>query len=178
MKNANPVSLGAQAMLGLLLAFVASGCGGGRSADAASESKSVFDHFPIDVGGHTANLQVAVLEAEQQRGLMQRPDLGGNDGMIFIDTKPHQMNFWMKDTPEPLDIAYIGADGAVAEVYELLPLDERTVTSHSDQLQFALEMPKGWFAANGIHMGSKVDLTAVVAALKARGFDPANFGFR
>jgi hypothetical protein len=27
-------------------------------------------------------------------------------------------------------------------------------------------------------MGSKVDLTAVVAALKARGFDPANFGFR
>jgi len=66
----------------------------------------------------------------------------------------------------------------IAEIYDLLPFDEKTVSSHSDRLQFALEMPKGWFAAHGIHAGSRVDLGAVAAALQARGFDPAKFGLK
>ena len=174
MKNANPVSRGAilAAIIGLGLA--AAGCGASKPA-ADAPPKSVFDHFTIAVGGMPASLQFAILPAEQERGLMQRPDLGHDEGMLFISPRPQQQSFWMHNTPEALDIGYQTPDGAIAEIYALLPLDERTVLSHSHQLQFALEMPAGWFAAHGIHPGSKIDLAAVTAAVKARGFDPVKF---
>jgi uncharacterized membrane protein (UPF0127 family) len=37
---------------------------------------------------------------------MQRPDLGGDEGMLFVDPAPTELSFWMKNTPEALDIAY------------------------------------------------------------------------
>ena len=53
-------------------------------AEAAASPKTVFDHFSVNIGGHPASLQVAVYPQEQERGLMQRPDLGANEGMIFV----------------------------------------------------------------------------------------------
>ena len=38
-------------------------------------------------------------------------------------------------------------------------------------------MPQGWYAANGVQPGAQVDMKAVADAVKARGFDPAKFGF-
>ncbi len=175
-KNANPVSLTSIAVAMALLALAGPGCGSEKTSEAAPVVKTVLDHFAIGVGGHRAQLQLAVLQAEQERGLMQRPDLGRDEGMLFVNAAPTSLSFWMRNTPEPLDIGYLTRDGVVAEVYDLLPFDERAVVSHSDQLQFALEMPKGWFAANGIRAGSRIDMKAVAEALKARGFDPGKFG--
>jgi uncharacterized protein len=175
-RNANPVSFRLRAAAAAFLALAVAGCGSGKPSEPASSVKTVWDHFTVNVGGHPAQLQIAVLAGEQQRGLMQRPDLGKDEGMIFADPKPKRQNFWMLNTPEPLDLGYLTSDGVIAETYQLLPYDERGVASHSDQIQFVLEMPKGWFATNGIRAGSRVDLKAVADALKARGFDPAKFG--
>jgi uncharacterized membrane protein (UPF0127 family) len=157
-------------------ALLAAGCGADRKAEAAAEPKTVLDHFTIAVGGHPASLQVAVLPAEQERGLMQRADLGRDEGMIFVNARPGRLAFWMKNTPEALDIGYLDPEGVVAEIYLLLPYDQKSVESHGDQLQFALEMPRGWFAAHGVHAGTRLDLQALGAALRARGFDPPKFG--
>ena len=173
-KNANPVSLGLGTAAAALLCLFAAACGSSQPA-AAQANKTVFDHFTIGVGGHPASLQVAVSEAEQERGLMQRPDLGGDDGMLFVYAEPQSLSIWMRNTPEPLDLAYLTEDGAVAEVYSLLPLDERPVTSHTAEMQYALEMPKGWLASHGVRVGDRIDLKAVAAALKDRGFDPAKY---
>jgi len=173
MKNANPVSFGPRLAV-FLAVLVTAGCGAEKPA-AAPSAKSVYDHFTIGVGGVPASLQLAILPAEQQRGLMQRPDLGRDEGMLFVSARPQQQNFWMHNTPEALDLGYLTPDGTIAEIYPLLPLDERTVSSHSTQLQFALEMPSGWFVAHGVHPGSRIDLPATLAAIKARGYDPAKF---
>jgi uncharacterized membrane protein (UPF0127 family) len=151
------------------------GCGSGKPAE--QPLKTVWDHFQVGVGGHPASLQVAILESEQARGLMQRPDLGPDEGMIFVFHAPQRQGFWMRNTPEPLDIAYLDRDAVIVEIYPLLPLDERTVASRSDQIQYALEMPSGWFGAHGVRPGARVDRAAVAAAVKDRGFDPAKFGF-
>ncbi len=173
-KNANPVSPGPWAAAALVMALVLAGCGAGKPADAPL--KTVWDHFAVEVGGHPASVQVAILEAEQARGLMQRPDLGSDEGMVFVYHEPQRQNYWMRNTPEPLDIAYLEHDGAIAEIYHLLPLDERGVTSRSDRIQFVLEMPQGWFAAHGVRPGARLDLKALADAVKARGFDPEKFG--
>lgn len=174
MKNANTVSAAAA----VLLLLCASACGSRGPSDAAEAKKGFSDHFPISVGGHVVSLQVAVTEGEQHRGLMQRPDLGRDEGMIFVQAAPQRQNYWMKDCPEALDIAFAGRDGRIAEIYPLYPNDLRTVSSIGDQLQYAVELPQGWFSANGVRPGAAIDLAAVRAALTARGFDPARYGLR
>jgi uncharacterized membrane protein (UPF0127 family) len=189
-KNANPVlrptrprpSLPRTLALIVLLAapaFALVACGNDKAAQAAQGAavKTVADYFPIKVGERTVRMQLAVRNDEMQRGLMGRRDLGPDDGMIFVYEKPQQMSFWMRNTPTPLDIGFFGAGGALEEIYPLHPFDETSVSSRSDRLQFALEMKQGWFREREVKPGAKLDLKALAAALKARGFEPRRFGF-
>lgn len=173
MKNANPVLA-----LVLVAAWAAlAGCGRGEAVQAAPPApKGPTEYFPVGLGGRPVRLQLAVRLPEMQRGLMERRDLGTDDGMIFIYEKPQQMSFWMRNTPTPLDIGFFRSDGTLAEVHPLHPFDERPVASGGSDLRFALETNQGWYRANGIRPGAKLDLAAVAAALKERGFDPAKYG--
>lgn len=145
---------------------------------SGAEAKPFSEFFPLTVGGKTLRAQVAVLDHEKQRGLMERRDLGENDGMIFIFPFPQQMSFWMRNTPTPLDIAYITPDGAVGEVYPMYPHDETAVRSKGEDYTLALEMNQGWFAKNELKPGAKLDLAQLAAALRARGFVPERYAVK
>ena len=160
----------------LLLAACARDKAAAMLATATVTKKTIADHFPIKVGGKLVRMQLAVRPAEMQRGLMERRDLGVNDGMIFVYDKPQQMSFWMRNTPTALDIGFFNSQGVLEEVYPMYPFDETPVGSHSAQLQFALEMNQGWFRTNEVKPGAQLDLKALVAALKERGFEAKNFG--
>lgn len=177
-KNANPVSrlFGAALLAGAGFAFVACAKEPAPAAAVAAAPKTVADFFPIGVGGKTVRMQLAVRLPEMQRGLMERRDLGRDDGMLFVYEKPQQMSFWMRNTPTALDIGFFNAAGVLEEIYPLHPFDERTVSSRGTRLRFALETNQGWYAANGIKPGAQLDLMAVAAAMKARGFSPAAYG--
>jgi uncharacterized protein len=176
LKNANPVSVGLAVAAALVLALC--GCGSGKAPDAPVVPKGISDHFTVSVGGHPVSLQFALLDSEQARGLMERPDLGRDEGMIFVDAAPKRATYWMKDCPEALDIAYAGPDGVIREIYPMYPFDERIVASRSDQIQLSVEMRQGWFSANGVHAGAPIDMKAVTDALTARGFDPLKYRFK
>lgn len=150
--------------------LTAGGCGKEQPAPPPAP-KTVQDWFTIKVGDRTVRMQLAVTSPEQQRGLMERRDLGPDDGMLFPYKKPQQMHFWMRNTPTPLDIGFFDADGVLREIHPLYPRDEKTVSSTSDQLKFALEMNQGWFRQHGMLPGAKLDLKAVAEAMRARGFD-------
>ncbi len=181
MKNANLVSrwlaLSAAVTLATASIFCVAGCDNDAArAAAALEVQPVNAFFPIKVGDAVVRMQVAVSQTEQQRGLMQRRDLGADDGMLFPYRKPQAMSFWMHNTPTPLDIGFFDAEGVLVEIYPLQPFDETSVKSRSKQLKFALEMNQGWFAAHGVRPGAKLDLTAVAEALKARGAEARDYG--
>jgi len=158
-----------------VLVFPLAGCGKKPEAAPPEVYKSVADFFPIKVGDRTVQMQLAVFPLEMQHGLMGRRDLGPDQGMIFIYQKPERMNFYMRNTPTPLDIGYFTGDGRLHEVYPMYPFDERTVSSRSEAIQFSLEMNQGWYTANGVKPGAQLDLKALAAALKARGFEPKEF---
>lgn len=147
------------------------GCDG-RNREAARDAapKTVRDFFDVRVGDKTARVQIAVRDDEMQRGLMERRDLAPDEGMLFVYARPQQMSFWMRNTPTPLDIGFFGRTGVLEELYPLHPFDETPVRSRSNRLSLALEMNLGWFRANGIRTGAQLDLPAVTAALKSRGF--------
>lgn len=151
-------------------------CARDKAGEVQSPPKPWSHFFEIKVGDKPVRMQLAVLPGEQERGLMHRRDLGRDEGMLFVYARPQQMSFWMRNTPTPLDIGYFDASGTLLEVYPLQPFDERAVTSRSREIKFPLEMNQGWFSANGVRPGAKLDLQAVRDALTARGFEPARFG--
>ncbi|HKB57317.1 MAG TPA: DUF192 domain-containing protein [Lacunisphaera sp.] len=152
-------------------------CGGSDTAKNAGP-KSVDDRFPIKIGDRTVQMQVAALPPELQKGLMFRQTMGEDEGMLFVFTAPQQQGFWMRNTTLPLDIGYINPTGELKEIYPMYPLDERSVTSRSRNIQFCLEMNQGWYGRNGVRPGAKLDLKAVAEALKARELKPEAAGRR
>ena len=148
------------------------------AAQAASVVQPVSTFFPIKVGDAVVRMQVAVSQTEQQRGLMQRRDLGADDGMLFPYRKPQAMSFWMHNTPTALDIGFFSPEGELREIYPMYSFDETTVKSVGSRLQFALEMNQGWFNQNGVKPGMKLDLAALAAALRERGLDPTKVGLK
>ena len=157
-------------MVGLLFA----GCD--RDAPTPAEPKTIADRFEIKLGNKVVRLQLAVREDEMTRGLMERRELGRDEGMLFVYTRAQRMNFWMRNTPTPLDIGFFSESGRLEETYPLHPFDETTVSSRGTRLLFALEMNQGWFHESEIKPGAQLDMKALSAALKARGFEPAKFG--
>lgn len=158
--------------------FVLAACSKSEPAASAAAPKTAADYFPIKVGAHTVQMQLAVTPMEQQRGLMERRDLKSGQGMIFLYVRPQQLSFWMRNTPTPLDIGYFTADGELREIYPMYPFDETPVKSRRSDLQFALEMNQGWFKANDVKPGAKLDLKALAAAMKARGFPLRAYGLK
>ncbi|MFT3829636.1 MAG: DUF192 domain-containing protein [Opitutaceae bacterium] len=141
-----------------------------------AEEKTAADYFPVKIGERVVRLQFAVLPNEQQRGLMERTTLGADDGMIFVYQQPQQMSFWMRNTLVPLDIGFFDAKGELREVRQMFPRDERSVKSHGAELQFAIEMNQNWYRDRGVKPGARLDMAAVKAAMKERGFEPRRFG--
>jgi len=64
------------------------------------------------------DLKEARTSEEQQKGLSGVTELVDGEGMIFIYPEEKQVNFWMHDTPLPLDIIGLDDDFEVKYVTE------------------------------------------------------------
>lgn len=165
------------AFLGLGL-LVLAGCRKEKAAVPDAPLKTVADFFDIRVGPKVVHMQLAVTPDEMSHGLMERKDLGPDDGMLFVYTEPQGMSYWMHNTPTPLDIGFFDDGGMLEEIYPMYPFDETPVKSRSTLLTLALEMNQGWFAKNGVKPGAQIDLKALAAAMDARGFVAEKFGLK
>lgn len=70
--------------------------------------------------GTTIQLEVARTDEEQAKGLMYRPALPDNRGMLFPLPSPQLIRFWMKNVPVPLDMVFL-RDGVVKYVEASAP---------------------------------------------------------
>ncbi|MGC6456656.1 MAG: DUF192 domain-containing protein [Coraliomargaritaceae bacterium] len=145
-----------------------------------SSQKSVkaiqADHyFSFHLGGVPIYLQLALTDSEQAQGLMHRPSLDPNHGMLFVFQNAQARAFWMRNTQIPLDLAYLDPSGTILEIHKLYPFDERPVPSRSKQISLVLEMNRGWFNANKINIGSQMNGQSIRNAIQKRGFDPEKF---
>lgn len=107
------------------------------------------------VGNHRIHAEIANTPKSREHGLMQRDHLCTDCGMLFIFEKADRYSFWMKDTPLPLSIAFISADGAIINIAEMQPNTTDPHSAEGDVL-YALEMRSGWFARSGIKPGYRV----------------------
>jgi uncharacterized membrane protein (UPF0127 family) len=68
-------------------------------------------------------LLLAETPAQTRRGLMEvtDPELGGYEGMLFRFDAPHDGGFYMRNTPQPLMIAYLDPDGRPVDIIRMEP---------------------------------------------------------
>ncbi len=114
--------------------------------------------LPIDwltVAGHRITVEIAREPDELMRGLMFRQSLPADHGMLFVFDRESVQQFWMRNTTIPLSIAYADAHGRIVRIADLVPLDERPVTSLGPA-RYALEMNRGWFAAHDVVAGDAI----------------------
>lgn len=105
---------------------------------------------------HAFQVEVAATGAQQERGLMFRPTLAPDAGMIFPMQPARFASFWMKNTLIPLDMLFIRPDGRIARIaaqtvpYSLIPVDS------GEPVSAVLEIPGGRAAELGIAQGDLV----------------------
>ena len=123
---------------------------------AAPPPQSGLPRAALRIGTNTLSAQVAADGRSREVGLMSRSALGRDEAMVFVFPHPQGVAFWMKDTPVPLSVAYLGASGRILEMHDLNPRDETPVPSASGAVVYALEVARGWFGEHGILPGDSV----------------------
>lgn len=129
---------------------------------------------PLDTGtvliataSDTVRLSVEIAETSSQReiGLMERPHLPENDGMIFLaeEEQPAESGFWMFRTRIPLDIAHMDQEGRIVAIVRMEPCSSPYAAGCPTYpvgapYWHSLEVNAGFFGARGIGVGDQVML--------------------
>jgi uncharacterized membrane protein (UPF0127 family) len=94
---------------------------------------------------------------EIARGLMFRPSLADDRGMLFLFDQPRQPSFWMKNMLIPLDLVFLDGTGTVVDVIaNVQPCAADPCPNYppSSPAQAVLEINAGGAAAHGIEVGT------------------------
>ena len=91
-------------------------------------------------------------------GLSNRNLNKDNYFMVFILDKPQKVSFWMKITKIDLSIAFINEESRIVEISNLKANSLKQKMSKSNNIKYALEVPKGFFIENQIRVGDYFQL--------------------
>jgi len=95
----------------------------------------------------------------QQKGLMFRTELADDEAMLFPSEEPAVRGFWMKNTPLPLDIIFVGVDGRISNI-AAMTVPYSTESVYSDGLASAVFEIRGGLAEElGIVPGDRLEYT-------------------
>lgn len=141
-----------------------------RPSEAQAQAMTLpVDATPLVVqtggGDRRFTIEVADDAPERTAGLMYRTAMPDDRGMLFILDNVGPAGFWMKNTPMPLDLLFIGADRRVKAIMHGVPQSEALIAP-GEPVQFVLELKAGTAERNGIAPG---DLVAHPAIARARG---------
>ncbi len=141
-----------------------------RSAAPTEPASAETDGIPFDIEGKlafvrgidtlkTIAIEIADTDSTRMRGLMQRPEIPDNTGMLFVFPYAERQSFWMANTPHPLDIQYYAADSTLLNIAEnTTPYSQAPLPSQGDA-QFVVEVPAGYSRRLGLVQGDRITWT-------------------
>jgi uncharacterized membrane protein (UPF0127 family) len=112
----------------------------------------------IESGGKTYPFTVEVASTERQRdiGLMHRPTLAPDRGMLFDFHSEQDEHFWMRNTFIPLDMFFIRNSGEIIAVFQNAVPHSESPIGHDQRARAVLEVAGGTAARLGIKPGDIV----------------------
>ena len=105
---------------------------------------------------HTFTVEIAEDAEEVRQGMMHRPEMAADVGMIFDLGETRVPNFWMRDTLVSLDLLFVAGDGEILAIaHNAAPLSERNITP-GVPVRAVLELKGGQSDILGIKPGDTV----------------------
>lgn len=115
-----------------------------------------------DINGQTIQLEVAVTPEQQAKGLMHRPPLPDDRGMLFPFDPPRFTRFWMKNTPSPLDMVFLRNGEVRAIVSSAPPCEADPCPTYGPdtpmQIDQVIELRAGRAFELGLEVGDRVEI--------------------
>jgi uncharacterized protein len=108
------------------------------------------------VGKEELSTELAMKPVEIFTGMMWRTNMPEGEAMLFVFPSAEPRAFYMRNTLVPLSAAYIDPEGVIQEIHDLHPREENSVPSKSENIQYVLEVPQGWFKRHNIEVGTAV----------------------
>ena len=125
-----------------------------ETARPADEPFDELTEVALAVGDSCVRLLVADEEAERGAGLRGVTDLGGYDGMLFVNESDVTSAYTMSGVTEPLDIGWYDAGGALVSRTAMEPCPEGgpdcPLYSADGPYRFALEAFAGGLPSGGL----------------------------
>ena len=107
------------------------------------------------------SVEIANTPMAREHGLMYRNDLGTDAGMLFLFPREEPLQFWMKNTPLPLDMIFIDTSRTIVGIVA----DTRPFSTQGRGVgkpsRYVLEVHAGFCASHGIAAGDKVEFVQV-----------------
>lgn len=106
---------------------------------------------------YSFNVDIVHSNEDVMKGLMGVKYVPPWYGMYFKFAFPQQASFWMKDTPSPLDILFIDADGKIISIEQGVPMSEKKILSPGNVIG-VLEIRGGESSRLGIMPGFYISI--------------------
>ena len=146
----------------LLAAALVAGCGADNPNNVINTGTEFTKEgtlsfiTPTDSVIRTIDIEIAETDAERNQGLMHRRSMGFGRGMLFLFDRADESGFWMKNTPMPLDIVFVGPDSQVVSIAKrTTPFSEETIYPAAPK-QFVVEVRAGFADRFGIEEGTRI----------------------
>ena len=105
---------------------------------------------------HEFNVEMALTPDQQMVGLMFRPSVPADGGMLFDWGTERESAMWMKNTISSLDMVFITADGTIRAIAERTVPHSLASISSRGPVRATLELAAGTTERLGIRVGDKV----------------------
>jgi uncharacterized protein len=105
---------------------------------------------------HEFSVEMAITPDQQTVGLMFRPSVPAEGGMLFDWGIPRDSQMWMRNTIAPLDMVFINADGTIRSIAENTVPESLAVIDSRGPVRATLELAAGTTARLNIRVGDKM----------------------
>jgi len=141
----------------LPLAFLVAGAVATRPAAAQLQTfKTASLTISGSGGGHRFTVELAETPAEMEQGLMFRPSLAPDAGMLFDFKEPTMATMWMHNTLIPLDMLFVDRNGRIVNIAERTVPESDEIIAAAAPVRAVIELNGGTAARLGIRPGDRV----------------------
>ena len=145
----------------LLALILAGSCRGSASPAQGKDMPQPAVRFETPRGPWVVQVEVARTDQQRARGLMFRPDLPRDRGMLFIFDETSEHPFWMHDTLIALDLIYLGDDRRVVGVVESAEPRTDTPRTVGKPSRYVVEVGGGEAATHAVGPGARAVFVAI-----------------
>jgi uncharacterized protein len=139
----------------LVIALLLASCKGGAAPAQGNAMPEPAVRFETPRGPWVVGVEVARTAQQRARGLMFRPDLPRDRGMLFVFDETAEHPFWMRNTLISLDLIFLGDDRRVVGVVANAQPRTDTMRSIDGPSRYVVEVGGGEAAAHAVGPGTR-----------------------